>query len=106
MSDITKRQAYVFLQDGDVIQKHDEFFNGTEWLTTDIDGKLFGYDTCSTVQYRRPIATPEQSDKLTVWDLYFAGAMAGHASMSTSREERIIQATRDADAMMKARAGK
>jgi hypothetical protein len=105
MSDTTKRQAYVFLQDGDVIRKHDEFFNGTEWLTTDIDGKLFGYDTCSTVQYSRQIATPAQTEGLTVRDEY-AIAYTKNLSRVDWPKQVAVDCTNYANAMMKARAQK
>jgi hypothetical protein len=63
MSDITKRQAYVFLQDGDVIQDGDEYFdiNDFEWYK--LSHKSFGH---TGYNIRRPIATPEQTDKLTI----------------------------------------
>jgi len=109
MSDMTNRQAYVFLQDGDVLQKGDQFLNVETDEYEDDDGNIghiFKRVRCSHV--RRPITLPtEQADKLTVWDEYFLKAIeVTYVKEGVSYKDDIEAAIRLTKEMMKARAGK
>jgi hypothetical protein len=103
MSEQTKRQAYVFLQDGDVIQEGDEYYNlGGEWLPCkNISQEM----PASYGVVRRPIATPEQTDGLTVWDEYAIAYTKSNGSGGRP-DVATFDAKMFADEMMKARAGK
>jgi hypothetical protein len=105
MSEQTKRQAYVFLQDGDVIQEGDEYYNlGGEWLPCkNISQEM----PASYGVVRRPITLPpEQTDGLTVWDEYakevFKYMIANGFTPAETAEDTINYT----NAMMKARSMK
>lgn len=106
MSDTTNRQAYVFLQDGDVIQDGDEWYYNTSYYWVKCPKQSYGEPKELTKLVRRPIATPEQTDGLTVWDeyakIYFEYSIkAGFGKVITAKDTKAY-----ADEMMKARANK
>ena len=64
MSDTTNRQASVFLQDGDVIQDGDVYVCANFTLETAYGSH--GVKVVNGAIALRPIATPEQTDGLTI----------------------------------------
>jgi len=106
MSDITNRQAYVFLQDGDITKTGDQFFREStcKWEET-FAGHIFKESERDPI--RRPIATPEQTDGLTVWDEYAKSALSGLLALErNSIDYGVSESIKIANRMMKARAVK
>jgi hypothetical protein len=68
MSEQTKRQAYVFLQEREPLQKGDQFYDSEVVVWRNILECDYGHEYSSSVHgtMRRPIATPEQTDGLTI----------------------------------------
>jgi hypothetical protein len=100
MSDITKRQAYVFLKVGDVVQDGDEWWDRID-NTWNVEKTA--KEVISPIMYRRPIVTPEQTDVLTVWDR-FAYDVCIH--LNNGHHNEATEVLMKWQEMMKARATK
>ena len=99
----TNRQAYVFLDEGDIIQEGDEYQIDRGWKKHTSFGKLFE-NQCYTF-VRRPIQPPSiQSDKPTVWDMYAVEVLKVMIPNSDSHIPTLVNGVKNiTDAMMKAR---
>jgi hypothetical protein len=108
MSETTKRQAYVFLDtskgSAEKTIDGDEYLNiaKLEWYKAIVGAFASGYH-----MIRRPIATPEQTAGLTVWDEYALKAFDWVSRQGDCGAMDVAEYAKNiANAMMKARAQK
>ena len=102
MSEQTNRQAYVFLDcspaSSDITVDGDQYSSTDYWFLADVGLPAYRFK-----QVRRPIATPEQTDGLTVWD-ELAYDVCIH--LNNGHHNEATEVLMKWQAMMKARAGK
>lgn len=107
------RQAYVFLQDRDVIQEGDEYYDtlSDTWEPSPCAGEKWNRKDYETT--RRPVPTPaplpdkaSEQDKMTVWDMYATIAYEKNIDTHSAEHYCAEIAKAYADEMMKVRVNK